>query len=356
MLQLGLVFQQGIHLTKKIMSDLRTNISPPIQTAFVTGATGFLGSHLVEKLRAQGTRVLALTRSASAAKKAVELGCEPVDRDAFLAYPKRVDLRNCEAVFHLAGLTKTIQMNEFVAVNAGFTADFLKSVWLAGFRGRVIHVSSLAAAGPVSGQTPRTEELSLRPVSHYGRSKLLGERIAQRWSTRLQTTVLRPGAIYGPRDQDFLEVLKTLKWGVSLSIGKEMCVQLTHVSDVVDGCLCAARSTKAAGEAYFVNDPEVWRYDDAMTLMANLLGVRSVRNVRLPVPVAKLLAEGLDVASRLAGKPLSPFTKDKWREVTAGNWIADSSPLAHDCGWQAQMPLERGMAETVAWYKAQGVL
>lgn len=339
-----------------MMSDLRTNLSTPQPTAFVTGASGFLGSHLVERLQGLGWKVIVLTRSPAAKEKALALGCEAVDRDELQTNPAHFNGAAVSVLFHLAGLTKTIDLNDFNAVNAGFTEEILTSLWASGFRGRVIHISSLAAAGPVQSRAPRRVEMPMKPVSYYGRSKLLGERVAKSWSNRLPITILRPGAIYGPRDKDFLEVLKTLTWGVSLAIGNPLCVQLTHVEDIVDACIKASQSPITIGKAYFVNDPQVWNYDAAMSVLGGLLGHQSVRTIRLPVGLARVLAKGLDFVSRLAGKPLSPFTEDKWREVTAGNWIADSSPLTQDCGWKAKKRLMPGMKETIAWYKAEGLL
>ncbi len=315
-----------------------------------------MGSHLAAELQQQGWRVLALTRSPKAAETVHSWGCTAVDLHALFNDPRSIDFASIDAVFHLAGLTKTIRMQEFTVVNALLTADILKLIWQAGFRGRFIHISSLAAAGPVSGQQPRTLNQPESPVSYYGKSKLMGERVAKKWARRLPVTILRPGAIYGPRDKDFLEVLKTLQWGVSLAVGGPMCVQLTHVQDVVSACIASAESPECIGKTYFVNDSRVWDYDEAMNVMANHLGVTRVRTVRLPQGLAKGLAQTLDFASRLAGKPLTPFTKDKWREVSAGNWIADSTPLSDDSTWAPSVSLSHGMQETIAWYKDEGQL
>lgn len=324
--------------------------------AFVSGGTGFLGGHLIAELLRQGYTVHGLARSESAAETLRQRGAQPLLLSHFLSTPLETPIAEARAFYHLAGLTKTIRPAEFEAVNGSLSAELARAAQAGGFRGRWLQVSSLAAAGPAPENRLRAVADRLTPVSLYGKSKLHGERLVRQVIQNADLTIVRPGAIYGPGDRDFLEVLKTLRFGVSLAVGAPFHVQLTHALDVARGCIAAAESPKTAGKTYFLNHPDVWLYDDAMALFAELLGKSNVRTIRLPKGVGKAAAATLDLLSRIARKPLSPFTVDKWREATAGNWIADSAPLSEDSGWEATISLRQGMRETIEVYREQKLL
>ncbi|MCB2153904.1 NAD(P)-dependent oxidoreductase [bacterium] len=319
--------------------------------AFVTGATGFVGQNLCERLRREEWEVRALVRKTSRTDFLEKIGCEFVQ--GTLESEKAIGraTADADAIFHLAGLTKAVRPQEFMKVNASGTKHVLLGAHEAGFKGRFLHLSSLAAAGPAVEGKPRTEDDLPAPVSLYGRSKLKGEQFAARAREAFPVTILRPGAIYGPREHEIYEILKPLKkTGISVSAGPDIDLQMTHVDDVVSALVVTANDSAAANQTYFVNDPQTWPYSRVMELMGDALE-RRIRQIRIPLAAGWAVGAVLDTAGRIAGRPLSPFGRDKMRELAAGSWIADSGKLTLECGWKAQWALPEGLRQTIRWYR-----
>lgn len=325
--------------------------------AFVTGGTGFVGGHLCERLRAQGWEVRALVRKSSRTETLEACGCR-ILRAALLspaAYSRAI--AGADVVFHLAGATKALTESEFLRINGSGTEAVMEAARRAHFTGRAVVLSSLAAAGPAHGpHQPRTEADEPRPVSAYGRSKLLGERHARRARRHFPVAILRPGAIYGPREHEIFQIVRGVaRTGFALRVGPDVAVQMTHVDDIVAALQSAATTDTALNRSYFITDRQVWRFSQVMGLLGEALGCR-VRQVPLPTWAGWVAALGVDAASRLARRPLAPFNGDKMRELTAGDWIADSALFTRDTGWQAVRALPEGLHETVCWYRDNGWL
>ncbi|MEQ8819882.1 MAG: NAD-dependent epimerase/dehydratase family protein [Sumerlaeia bacterium] len=328
-----------------------------LKLAFVTGGTGFVGGHLCNRLRETGFTVRALARRGSRRGALEALGCELVEGDLSDEEALRRGAQGASVVLHVAGLTKTARPDAFLEVNGEGTKNVLIAAQEAGFTGRFVLLSSLAAAGPARDEaTPRTAADPLRPVSDYGRSKRLGEQYAEHARSAFPVTILRPGAIYGPGERDIYEMIKPVaKTGLSVEAGPPIRVQMTHVEDVVEALLVAAQRPEAANQTYFVNDTQAWTVAEIMDLVGEILE-RKVRHVRLPLAAGRGLAAVLDGVGKLRGKPVSPLTRDKMREVAGGSWIADSTPFAQECGWRAKWALPDGLRQTLRWYRAEGWL
>ncbi len=324
----------------------------------VTGATGFVGGHLCERLLAEGHEVLALARPGSRRAVLEPLHVELVEGtlDSTNVFARVAG--RCDMVFHLAALTKALDRGEFRNVNVQGTERLMSGLARGGFEGRVVLLSSLAAGGPAPDpSTPRRIEDPDEPVSHYGRSKRKAERALRRsLSEGMEFCILRPGAIYGPREQDFHQVFRSLaSWGVAFQTTRPVRLQMTHVEDVVSALLLAAEKPEAAGKTYYATDPAIWTDGEVVKLAAEALG-RRVRMVTLPLWSAWVVAGGMDLLGKLARRPIAPLTRDKVREMRAANWFADSSPLREELGWQPRWALPDGLRETIRWYKAEGWL
>ncbi len=323
--------------------------------AFLTGGTGFVGGHLAERLREEGWQVRAIARNGSNADVLEDCGCEILRGGLESERSLRRGVEGADAVFHLAGVTKGLSEADFMRVNAEGTRRVVAAARQARFRGRFVALSSLAAAGPARRGRPLTEDKRPRPVSAYGRSKLAGEKHVLRARRFLDFTILRPGAIYGPREHEILEAVKLIeRLGVSLEFA-ETRVQMTHVHDVVSGILAAVNSPQARGRTFFLNDGTVWDYANVVDEIGAALG-RDVRHVRVPLAGAWAVAGTLDLAGKIVGRPLSPIGRDKVREVAAGSWIADSSALTAATGWKARHGFVQGIRDTVRWYRENGWL
>lgn len=325
--------------------------------AFLTGGTGFIGGHLAEALRAAGWEVAALARDPARARVLVDAGCRVVRGDVTTTEAVIEAGRDADVAFHLAGITKSVRgREEFNRVNGDGAGRVALQLRDNGFTGRFVLVSSLAAAGPAVGGRPRTEADPEEPVSFYGESKLLGETLTRDVLPPASLVVLRPGAVYGPREHEILEVLRMIaRTGVAIQAGPDFRIQMTHVEDVVSACMTAATHPDAAGRTYFVTDPQAWSMREVFRHCGEALG-RDARILRVPRAVAWVLAWGLDTAGRIAGRPLAPLGMDKVREMAAGSWLASSEALTRDCGWRAVRTLPQGLRDTVAWYRANNWL
>jgi len=324
--------------------------------ALITGGTGFVGSHLVESLISDGWEVHVLVRGSSSLENLPVSGWEKVDWNAFLEGKSGLDLSKIDVVYYLAGLTKTIDKYQFREVNYKLVDGFLKVLEKGRFKGHFILLSSLAAVGPCPADHLRHENDQEIPVSYYGKSKLMGEQVVLSYLKKFPVTIMRPGAIYGPKEKDILELIKTLRFGISAAIGPDIEVQLTHVADIVSGIRAVTENTECFGKKYFLNDSDIWSYKESMKVISKVLGKPHRLHIQLPITLGSALVNFIHLISKLKGKPVSPLTRDKFREVTAGSWIADSSLLTQDTGWKRQYDLESGMKHTIDWYREEGWL
>ena len=324
--------------------------------ALVTGATGFVGSHLVERLLDEGLEVACLVRSTS---RLTWLEALPVER-------RTADLENVDAltravagvdyVFHVAGLLRARTAEAYAAVNIEGTRRLLRAVDRAGTRlRRFVYVGSLAAVGPNPTPEPVGETAEPHPVSGYGLSKLGGERAVLAEKARLPVTVIRPPAVYGPRDGTFLPLFVTAqRYGLAPIIGspsKELT--LVHVRDLVECLWLAATADAARGEVYFVGSGN-HTWSEVIDAMEAALG-RHLRRVRIPAPVARLVGEFGELKWTLTGKP-QVVCRRKINDLLQTRWTCSWLKAERDLAYQPKVSLIEGMQETVAWYASHGWL
>lgn len=313
--------------------------------ALLTGPTGFIGSHLAEELLKKGYEVSCLVRKTSDLKWIDGL-------DADLCYGDCLDrgsleraVADADLVFHLAGLTKARSEKEFFEVNAGGTEKLLEAVASgAPSIKKFVFLSSLAAAGPSRDGTPVTEHTEPRPVSDYGRSKLEAERIVMRYSETVPVTIIRPPAVYGPRDKDFYVLHKMLSKGIFPYWGKSH-YSLVYVEDLVRGLIFAAESDKAEGKIFFISDRTPYTNLEIAKVIAEALGRRPVR-----VPLPKSLMPVVANIGKLFGANSSIINVDKAKEISYPNWVCDPTQAEKELGFSAQIPMDMGFKWTANWY------
>jgi len=311
----------------------------------VTGGTGFIGSHLLDKLAASGAPVRALVRR----KMVLPEGVEAVFGDLANGQGIENAVRGASVVFHVAGVTKAIRTADYYVGNTRATENLARA--LAGRGARLIHVSSVAAAGPSRDGAPVTEEADPRPVTDYGKSKLEAESIVR--SLVADAVIIRPPVVYGPRDTAVLQILKPICRGVSLEIsGGEPRFSLVYVRDLVDGLL-AARAQQAAGRIYFLAYPKPISWSELVCAAAGIVG-RAPRVLRVPVSLAYAIGFWAEIWSSLARRP-GIISRAKVRDAGL-SWVCDTRRAAAELGFEAKTPLEVGLAETMAWYKEAGWL
>ncbi len=315
--------------------------------ALITGATGFIGSFLAEHLVQRGYEVTCLVRKTSNLRWLSHLELEYLyagleDVAAYSAVLKKFDY-----IFHLAGRTKATSENEFYHANAECTQRLVSAV--AGVHPelkRFIHVSSLAAAGPATGGIPLSEESGPGPVSAYGRSKLEGERAVLGFKDRMAVTVIRPPAVYGPRDTDFFLIFKAAHNRIFPYWGR-CTYSLIYVQDLVKGIALAAESKVAAGKTYYLADSRVYSNDDILKALSKSLGNRVFR-LRIPAVILPALATLLQ---KIPKKGI--INADKIQEIRYPHWTCDPATAERDLGFRAETPLWEGFNKTADWYRKE---
>lgn len=322
--------------------------------ALVTGASGFVGSHLTDALVARGYRVRCLVRRTS------RLAWLPADR-VELVYGEVTDseplidaARGIDVIYHVAGITRAETQAEYDRVNADGCAHVARAAARTGVR-RVVLVSSLAAGGPSVVGRARTEDDPDAPCNSYGRSKLRGEVLLKAEAGRAAWTILRPPAVYGPRDVSFLILARLARRGWVPAIGRvAQQVSLIHARDLAEAIVAASEADGAIGRTYYVAHPEVTDWESLGRLIAARLG-RRVSHLRVPRPTIPLLGRVAGIAAALTGRP-NALPADRLTDLLAPAWVCATARAEADFGFRARIDAATGFGETVDWYRAEGRL
>ena len=333
------------------------------RTVFVTGGTGFVGSHLVEELLGRGAdEVRCLVRS-----RAKWLDGLPVRhiRGGLHDLGALLDgVQSAEEVYHVAGLTRAPNQEALDKANVAGTLNVLEAVRQAAPRvKRGVIVSSLAAVGPSALHEgvaqPLDEAAPLSPISMYGRSKATMEWAVENWRAKHPDapaiTVVRPPAVYGPREADIFTMIQTANRGVFPIVGdgEAPALSLVQVRDLVRGIADLAESPLAQGETYFVGSEVAYSWSEIRDAVVGALGKRAVT---LNVPT-KLVAGVGAVVEKVAGVfgHYPPLNREKAEEARHA-WICSVDKAKRHVGYAQQVGLDAGMRETVAWYRSEGWL
>lgn len=320
----------------------------------LTGATGFVGGHVADRLVARGDRVTALVRSPARARRLADAGVVLVHGDLDDQSALRLAAQDQHAVCHVAALTGAVDEAEFLHANRDGTANLLAAATAGSPGARFLYVSSMAAGGPARRGRPRTIDTPDEPVTMYGRSKLAGEVVTR--AARLPWVTLRPPMVYGPRDRDNLLILfKAARRGIVPVFGDgTMELSAVHVADLADAIVRAVDAPGVPGRTFYVNHPEVVTSRALVTAIGAVQG-RSVRIVPLPGPVARVALGAIGAAAALLRRK-TILRYDKANEFYQEAWTADPSAFIAATGWSPAFDLERGLADTYRWYQAAGWL
>ena len=313
----------------------------------VTGASGFVGGHLIEALLGDGWRVRALVRPSSRLRwiptERVELATRGLDDPA--AYT------GVDVVFHLAAVTAAVDTAEYARVNVDGTRQVLDAMRTAAPDAFMVFCSSQAAAGPSLNGRPATEVGPPAPIGPYGASKLAAERLLA--ASDCRHVVVRPPAVYGPRDVDILAAFKLARAGVAMRLGPSgQRLSLVHVRDLARGLMAAATAQHARGVYYVSGDTLAWE-----SIIASI-GVAVGRRPRvIPVPSLVPTTAGMveRAVSRLSGAKVL-LTPERVLNLRQRDWSCDDARARRELGYAPAIDLATGFAETAAWYREQGWL
>jgi len=322
-----------------------------LMKVFVTGATGFVGSFLVEKLLEKGYQVRCLVRKTSNLRWLADLEIECFYGSLKDKNSLRRGIEECSYVYHVAGVTKARTEAEYFEGNFEGTKN-LTDVCLekAGQIKRFVNISSQAAVGPSPTLIPIDETHPPNPLTYYGKSKLAGEAYVMQFTGNLKINNLRPPAVYGPRETDILEFFRTVKSGIIPQLGGvDKYLSLIHVRDLVRGILMAAESPDTEGETYFLTSPKPYSWKEVSETALRIFGKKGFR---IPVPLLAIrgvaaVSEGISMITK---KP-ALVNRQKIIEMKQDFWTCSPDKARKTLGFEAEISLEDGIRETLTWYK-----
>ena len=320
----------------------------------VTGGTGFVGSHVIGFLNGcADIQIYALIRNTAKLEILEGNAFKTLQGDLFSVPSLPHDL---DCVIHVAGLTKARKLADYYTVNQQGTASLFQALKTQGITPKqFILLSSMAASGPSKKGQAAHEKLPPRPVSHYGRSKLLGEMEALKHKDRFPVIIVRVGAVYGPRDPDFLDYFKWIKKGILPRFGRrERHFTFCHASDLAKGLVQITQKNLNSGEIFNIADPEPHTWDELGTIAANHLGIRAFR-ISIPLPIVYAAAVLSEMSSAITGKP-SIVNREKFRELNQEGWVADINKARTVLQFSPDFPLKKGVRETIDWYRNNDLL
>jgi len=324
--------------------------------ALVTGASGFIGSHLTASLLDRGWKVRALVRTTSDLRWLkglnTSLAYGSFDDQASLADA----VRDVDYIFHLAA-AKSGTRQKLFRDNVSATERLVQAAigHSPGLK-RLVFLSSQAAAGPAQSlEAPKCESDWCLPISDYGRSKLEAELLFNKPSINIPFTIIRPPTVYGPRDSDVFIYFKWIDRGLALLPGlKRRYAQIIYITDLVEGMIGAALSDAALGRTYFLSDPHSYSWQEISSAIARSLGKRTLP-LHLPLGLAGFSALLAEAGARAVRKE-SIFNRQKVREMSQYFWTCSSERAKIDFGFICRYDLDAGMAETTRWYRENGWL
>ncbi|WP_394825158.1 NAD-dependent epimerase/dehydratase family protein [Pendulispora albinea] len=323
----------------------------------ITGASGFLGSHVAEQLSLGGHSVRALVRRTSNRKfleslSNVELVYGAVEEaDKVEAAADGVD-----AIVHAAGIVKARNREEFHAINVGGTQNVIAAAKKqAGKIRRVVYVSSLEACGPsVNGDPIDADQQN--PITAYGRSKLEAERAIQAVKDELPVVTLRPTGIYGPRDVEIFEVFKAVQRRVLPITGDGSAkVTFTYATDCAKAIIRAIEADIPSGRSYFITDGKIYVQREAMEEVERAIGKRAIIRKGLPLGVISAVALGVETYGKFANKAVM-LTREKANMLAQPYWVCSTDNAMADLGWKPEVDWAEGTRRTVKWYRENGWL
>ena len=325
-------------------------------TALVTGGTGFVGSHLIEALAEAGWTVRALVRRPDKLRWLEGLPADVFEGDVQNPDSLPEALRGVDLVMHCAALTKALTRNEYMQANADGTRTLLQSSIQAGVR-RFVYCSSQAAAGTGTLTQPRVEEDAPEPLTDYGASKLAGEIAVQEAANDMEWIILRPPAIFGPRDEQFFPLFRGIKKIHRYPVfgREERSYSWIYVRDLVSALHVAAETDVGLRQTYFVahETPVTWR--EMSQIAGELLNINVRPLPSIPLSLLKGIALIIEMGARLRGKA-ALLNRQKLAEIAAPGWVVSSEKITRELGFHCQFNLREALLETLEWHDGQGWL
>ena len=340
-----------------------------MKSVLVTGASGFIGRHVIKRLLERGIEVHALVRNPDHMDQSCRNNVNIVAVDFSDPEPEPVIPKDCDAVIHLAAKTHALRKSELFGVNVEGTRGLVNSCLKLESPPVFVFVSSLAAAGPSPAETPRTGNEVEAPVSNYGRSKLAAEKVVAANAARIPATIVRPATVFGPDDAGTRALIRpvTRLRVVTYPGSRHHLTSMIHVDDAVEAILKAAvcgerlpatptdsgpDSTAGTG-IYYLADRSPLSYEEFFEMLVELSGVQPW--MRLTLSNFHVRNGGFisEVLTQLTRRP-HVFAMDKARELLKAHWICDPAKLFRQLNFEPAEPLRTRWQQTLDWYRQEG--
>ena len=316
----------------------------------ITGATGFVGSFIVEEALNKGMEVWAAVRKSSSLRYLQDERIHKVELNLSSAGQMTQVLNDVmpDYVVHAAGMTKALHESDFFKVNTEGTKNLITALQTMEMPlKRFVFISSLSVMGAIREEEPHTEILDTdtpQPNTAYGRSKLAAE-IWLKKECRLPFTILRPTGIYGPREKDYMLMADSIKKGIDTAVGyKRQDLTFIFVKDVVQAVFRSMKSEKTVAKAYFLSDGKSYSSRDFSDLIIKELGKRHVLRITFPLWVLRIVCAVSDAWMHVTGK-LSTLNNDHYNILRQRNWLCNITPAQRDFGYNPEWTLEAGVRE-----------
>lgn len=327
----------------------------------ITGASGFIGSFLVEKALSLGWNVWAGIRQTSSKKYLKDPCIRFIDfdfRNKENLISQLTEFTNengtPDYIIHNAGITKCLNPTDFKKVNFQYTANLIDALNETNtIPEKFVLMSSLSAFGEGDEKTYTPIKLTdtPNPNTAYGKSKIDAERYLQK-EARFPYMILRPTGVYGPRERDYYLMLKTVKSGLDVGAGfQPQHLTFIYVKDLVNAAYLALES-KLSNKAYFVADGDVYTDKEYTALVKKVLHKKRVLSIKVPLFILKTISVISEEISKISKKP-STLNRDKYKIMKQRNWECDITALIDDLHFRPEYNLEKGLEESIQWYKEQ---
>ena len=327
----------------------------------VTGASGFIGSFIVEEALNRGFETWAAVRRSSSRKYLQDERTHFIELNLSSKEQLAEQLRDCDFdyVVHAAGVTKCLNKADFQRINTEGTKNLVDALLEVKMHlKRFIFVSSLSIFGAIKEQQPYEEIRETdtpQPNTAYGRSKLAAEQYLESLGTRVPYIILRPTGVYGPREKDYFIMAKSIKGHSDFAVGfKRQDITFVYVRDVVQAIFLALEKGQT-GRKYFLSDGNVYQSVTFSNLIHEELGRPWWIRITAPVWVLRIVTFFGEYIGRMTGK-VTALNNDKYNILRQRNWRCDIQPAIDELGYQPQYDLQRGVKETIKWYKNKGWL
>jgi dihydroflavonol-4-reductase len=319
--------------------------------AVVTGANGFVGSHLVDVLIGKGFEVRCIVRESSNLRWLESKNVEIIKCGLFNKADLSKALTDAEYVFHVAGVVKAKTEDGYFKGNVDTTRTLLEAA-LENKNSikRFLVLSSQTVTGPSLNGKPVTEETECKPITTYGRSKYKQEKLALSYNDKLPVTICRAPAVYGERDTEIFIYFQNFAKGITTTIGFDKKVlSLIHAVDLAEGLYKAAVSENTAGKVYFISSEKFYSWVEVNAVTSKVLNKKVIK---IPVPhfVVYTIAAIAQFFSMFSSKAAT-LNLEKARDLVQHAWICDTQKAMREFGYKQNISIEEGIKRTVDWYK-----